>query len=165
MTKQIYIIHGYRASSTNHWFPWLKKRLLADGLQADILNMPNPLQPRLGDWLDTLSLSLHTLNENTYIVAHSVGCPAILRFLEHIQLRKQLGGIILVSGFAKSLPALKMLDEFTQGSFDHQKSSRPRSTVLSSLLRTTKLCLFHGARIWHNKLTLRYMKSSTGVIF
>ncbi|MBD5025023.1 hydrolase, partial [Xanthomonas citri pv. citri] len=34
MTKQVYIIHGYRASSTNHWFPWLKKRLLADGVQA-----------------------------------------------------------------------------------------------------------------------------------
>lgn len=31
MKKQVYIIHGYRASSTNHWFPWLKKRLLADG--------------------------------------------------------------------------------------------------------------------------------------
>lgn len=165
MTKQIYIIHGYRASSTNHWFPWLKKRLLADGLQADILNMPNPLQPRLGDWLDTLSLSLHTLNENTYIVAHSVGCPAILRFLEHIQLRKQLGGIILVSGFAKSLPALKMLDEFTQGSFDHQKiieAAKHRAVIAS---KDDQIVPFHGARIWHNKLTLRYMKSSTGVIF
>lgn len=80
MTKQVYIIHGYRASSTNHWFPWLKKRLLADGVQADILNMPNPLQPRLEDWLDTLSLYQHTLHENTYLVAHSLGCPAILRF-------------------------------------------------------------------------------------
>lgn len=165
MTKQVYIIHGYRASSTNHWFPWLKKRLLADGVQADILNMPNPLQPRLEDWLDTLSLYQHTLHENTYLVAHSLGCPAILRFLEHLQLRKQLGGIILVSGFAKSLPTLQMLDEFTQGSFDHQKSSSPRSTVLSLLLRTTKLCLFHSARIWHNKLMLRYMKFSTEVIF
>lgn len=165
MTKQVYIIHGYGASSTNHWFPWLKKRLLADGVQADILNMPNPLQPRLEDWLDTLSLYQHTLHENTYLVAHSLGCPAILRFLEHIQLRKQLGGIILVSGFAKSLPTLQMLDEFTQGSFDHQKSSSPRSTVLSLLLRTTKLFHFHGARSWHNKLTLRYTKSSTGVIF
>ncbi|AEP89601.1 conserved hypothetical protein [Bacillus subtilis subsp. subtilis str. RO-NN-1] len=134
MTKQVYIIHGYRASSTNHWFPWLKKRLLADGVQADILNMPNPLQPRLEDWLDTLSLYQHILHENTYLVAHSLGCPAILRFLEHNQLRKQLGGIILVSGFAKSLPTLKMLDEFTQGSFDHQKiieSAKHRAVIAS----------------------------------
>lgn len=75
MKKQVYIIHGYRASSTNHWLPWLKKRLLADGVQADILNMPNPLQPRLEDWLETLSLYQHTLHENTYLVAHSLGSP------------------------------------------------------------------------------------------
>ncbi|MCM3059818.1 alpha/beta hydrolase [Bacillus subtilis] len=134
MKKQVYIIHGYRASSTNHWFPWLKKRLLADGVKADILNMPNPLQPRLEDWLDTLSLYQHTLHENTYLVAHSLGCPTILRFLEHLQLRKQLGGIILVSGFAKSLPTLQMLDEFTQGSFDHQKiieSAKHRAVIAS----------------------------------
>lgn len=121
MKKQVYIIHGYRASSTNHWFPWLKKRLLADGVQADILNMPNPLQPRLEDWLETLSLYQHTLHENTYLVAHSLGCPAILRFLEF-------------SGFAKSLPTLQMLDEFTQGSFDHQKiieSAKHRAVIAS----------------------------------
>lgn len=118
--------------------------------------MPNPLEPRLEDWLDTLSLYQHHLHENTYLVAHSLGCPAILRFLERTQLREQLGGIILVSGFAKSLSNLKMLDEFTQGSFDDQKSSGPQSTVLSLLLRTIKLCHLHGARIWHNKLTSFY---------
>ncbi|MGO0711925.1 alpha/beta hydrolase [Bacillus subtilis] len=121
MKKQVYIIHGYRASSTNHWFPWLKKRLLADGVQADILNMPNPLQPRLEDWLETLSLYQHTLHENTYLVAHSLGCPAILRFLEF-------------SDFAKSLPTLQMLDEFTQGSFDHQtiiESAKHRAVIAS----------------------------------
>ncbi|TYS21950.1 serine hydrolase family protein [Bacillus subtilis] len=134
MTKQVYIIHGYRASSANHWFPWLKKRLLADGIQAEVLDMPNPLEPRLEDWLDTLSLYQHTLHENTYLVAHSLGCPAILRFLERTQLREQLGGIILVSGFAKSLSNLKMLDEFTEGSFDDQKiirSAKHRAVIAS----------------------------------
>ncbi|MEC1550126.1 alpha/beta hydrolase [Bacillus rugosus] len=134
MTKQVYIIHGYKASSANHWFPWLKKSLLADDIQAEVLDMPNPLEPRLEDWLDTLSSNQHTLHKNTYVVAHSLGCPAILRFLERTQLREQLGGIILVSGFAKSLPNLKMLDEFTEGSFDDQKiirSAKHRAVIAS----------------------------------
>ncbi|MBT2635017.1 alpha/beta hydrolase [Bacillus sp. ISL-26] len=94
----------------------------------------NPLQPSLENWLDTLSLYKHTLNKNTYLVAHSLGCPAILRFLERTQLREQLGGIILVSGFAESLPNLKMLDEFTEGSFDDQKliESAKRRAVIAS---------------------------------
>ncbi|MED4253322.1 alpha/beta hydrolase, partial [Priestia megaterium] len=29
MGKQVYIIHGYGASPSNHWFPWLKEKLLA----------------------------------------------------------------------------------------------------------------------------------------
>ncbi|MFP7379821.1 alpha/beta hydrolase [Bacillus paralicheniformis] len=134
MTKQIYIIHGYRASSTNHWFPWLKKRLLADGIHAEILDMPNPHQPRLKDWLDTLSLNKHTLNKHTYLVAHSLGCAAVLRFLEQTQLRQPLGGILLVSGFARSLPDLKMLDEFTEESFDFQniiESAKHRAVIAS----------------------------------
>ncbi|TWM27222.1 putative hydrolase YdeN [Bacillus paralicheniformis] len=165
MTKQIYIIHGYRASSTNHWFPWLKKRLLADGIHADVLDMPDPHQPRLKDWVDTLSLNKHTLNEHTYLVAHSLGCAAVLRFLEQTQLQQPLGGILLVSGFAKSLPDLKKLDEFTEESFDFQNIISQLSIVLSLPLETIKLCHLHGATIWRNKLTLSFTKFNTGGTF
>jgi predicted alpha/beta hydrolase family esterase len=128
--------------------------------------MPNPHQPRLKDWLDTLSLNKNTLNKHTYLVAHSLGCAAVLRFLEQTQLRQPLGGILLVSGFAKSLPDLKMLDEFTEESFDFQniiESAKHRCCHCP--LETIKLCHLHGAKIWRNKLTLSFTKFNTGGTF
>ncbi|MBT2605987.1 alpha/beta hydrolase, partial [Bacillus sp. ISL-53] len=38
MGKQVYIIHGYGASPANHWFPWLKEKLIADDNQVLVLH-------------------------------------------------------------------------------------------------------------------------------
>jgi len=46
MRKQVYIIHGYGASPSNHWFPWLKEKLMADDHQVSVLHMPNSSDPK-----------------------------------------------------------------------------------------------------------------------
>jgi predicted alpha/beta hydrolase family esterase len=40
-------------------------------------------------------------NENTYFVGHSVGCQAILRYVEQLPHEAKIGGIICVAGFFK----------------------------------------------------------------
>jgi uncharacterized protein len=119
--KQVYIIHGYGATPDNHWFPWLKEKLTADGATADILELPTPLSPNLNEWLDYLSQHAAPLTKDTYLVAHSLGCVALLKHLLQVTPKEQIGGLILVSGFTKSLPGLELLDEFTQEQLDYSQ--------------------------------------------
>lgn len=117
----MYIVHGYSASPADHWFQWLQNKLASDSIGADILKMPNPSKPVLADWTQEISLNVRDIHKGTYIVAHSLGCAAVLRFLEKLDPSGQAGGIILVSGFTKPLPSLPILDEFTREPFDFDK--------------------------------------------
>lgn len=112
--KQVYIIHGYGASPQSHWFSWLKDKLLQDGIEVDILQMPTPLSPSLPEWLDYLTQHADILTRSTYFVAHSLGCVSLLNYLQQATLKEQIGGLVLVSGFTKALPSLPVLDEFTK---------------------------------------------------
>lgn len=115
---QIYIVHGYGASPDNHWFPWLKEELSAQGADVTILRMPTPQNPDVKKWVGHLSLLANRLNNDTYFVAHSLGCISVLRYLEEVNFPEPIGGFILVSGFAKPLPDLEELNEFVQTPLD-----------------------------------------------
>ncbi|MFD2700657.1 RBBP9/YdeN family alpha/beta hydrolase [Paenibacillus shunpengii] len=118
--KKVYIIHGYGASPTNHWFPWLSETLSEKEISADILKMPTPLAPKVNEWLDYLSENA-VINSNTFFVAHSLGCISLLKYLHQSGLKTQIGGIVLVSGFLKSLPILPEIDEFVQEQPDYNQ--------------------------------------------
>jgi len=119
---KLYIIPGYRASPTDHWFPWLKQRAEARGSAATVLKMPTPSNPELGEWLKTLQESISAPDKNTFFVAHSLGCITLLRYLDSLPAERQIGGFILVSGFS-SLPAgtlSKQLGPFIKDPVDYQ---------------------------------------------
>src|SRR5260370_27029587 len=96
---KLYIIPGYRASPTDHWFPWLKQRAEARGSAATVLKMPTPSNPELGEWLKTLQESISAPDKNTFFVAHSLGCITLLRYLDSLPAERQIGGFIFVFGF------------------------------------------------------------------
>lgn len=119
--KTLYIVHGYGASPTNHWFPWLKKELLTKGVKTNILAMPNSSSPVLDEWLSYLSKNINSPTKATYFVAHSLGCISLLKYLQKTELAEEIGGMILVSGFTKPLPNLETIDEFTRKQLDYSK--------------------------------------------
>ncbi|MDD1515816.1 RBBP9/YdeN family alpha/beta hydrolase [Priestia megaterium] len=121
MGKQVYIIHGYGASPSNHWFPWLKEKLLADDHQVSVLHMPNSSDPKKEEWLKTLTNKIKDLDNNTYFVAHSLGSITLLNYLEQLDPLPEFGGFILVSGFSERLSSLPSLDPFTVKEVDYQK--------------------------------------------
>jgi len=121
MGKQVYIIHGYGASPSNHWFPWLKEKLIADDHQVSVLHLPNSSDPKKEEWLKTLATKIKNLDTNTYFVAHSLGSITLLNYLEQLDPLPGFGGFILVSGFSKPLSSLPSLDPFTVKKVDYQK--------------------------------------------
>ncbi|WP_255305442.1 alpha/beta hydrolase [Paenibacillus sp. Mc5Re-14] len=119
--KQVYIIHGYTASPTDHWFPWLQDKLQEDGVSVNILEMPNSQAPKLNEWIEHLLQNIKVLHKDTYFIGHSLGCVSILRYLQQVNIPEPLGGGIFVSGFADPVPSLPSLDEFTNDHLSYQQ--------------------------------------------
>ncbi|KAA6226461.1 MULTISPECIES: RBBP9/YdeN family alpha/beta hydrolase [unclassified Campylobacter] len=115
---QVYIIHGFESNPKRNWFPWLQENLILNNINAFTPTLPNSSTPNVDEWLETLSKECKNIDENTYFVAHSLGCLITLLFLQKIN--KKIGGIILVSGFSKLVNHLPLLENFTKTSLDYE---------------------------------------------
>lgn len=112
--RQVYIVHGYTATPADHWFPWLKERLAADGVAVEVLPMPGSDAPVAAAWDAFLDAAILRRDEDTFLVGHSLGCIALVRHLLR-ERTARYGGMVLVAGFAESLAGLGELDGFVDG--------------------------------------------------
>ncbi|MEV8016048.1 alpha/beta hydrolase [Streptomyces sp. NPDC086554] len=106
------IIHGYGASPEDHWFGWLAGQLDADGIPATVPALPNPLVPDPAQWTEAVRADVGVPDQNSIVVAHSLGCLTVLRHLRSLTEPWQLGTLVLVAGFVDRLPALPDLDAY-----------------------------------------------------
>lgn len=106
------IFHGYGATPADHWFESLAEQLEADGIPTVIPALPRPLEPISDQWDQVVRTALDTIDEHSIIVAHSLGCLTVLRYLRSLTGPWRLGTLVLVSGFVELLPALPDLDDF-----------------------------------------------------
>ncbi|WP_373778546.1 RBBP9/YdeN family alpha/beta hydrolase [Glaesserella sp.] len=107
---QVYIVHGYGAAPEKHWFPWLENELAKIGIVCQRLAMPESGNPSVEKWLQHLEKHL-IVNEQTVIVAHSLGCIATLNFLA--KNFEKPAGAVFVSGFYQPLETLPELSTFS----------------------------------------------------
>jgi predicted alpha/beta hydrolase family esterase len=101
--KRVIIVHGYAGHPEENWFPWLKSELEKEGIEAIVPRMPNTDTPEPQEWLPYLQNVIGEADADTYLVGHSLGCIVILRYLESLKDNTQVGGVILVSGFAEPI--------------------------------------------------------------
>lgn len=112
------IFHGYGATPADHWFAWLAEQLESSFVSTTIPAFPEPLNPQALQWEDSVKTALGIPNEQTIVIAHSLGCLAVLRYLRSIPTLWHLGTLVLVSGFIDRLPALPELNDFIGPDFD-----------------------------------------------
>lgn len=94
--KRKYVfLHGWRSSSQKSFFPWLKEELEKLGHEVIALDLPDPYLPNPQEQADYV-LSKVTFDENTIIVAHSLGSVVSYRILE--KLKKPIHKLVLVAG-------------------------------------------------------------------
>lgn len=132
--KQVYIVHGYMASPSDHWFGWLKSQLEARGAKVTILAMPDSGNPDPAAWQRHLQQSVERPDRNSFFVAHSLGCIAVLHYLQSLPAHTHIGGLLLVSGFAATLPIIPQLDGFTSTPLDAERivAMSPGRMVIAS---------------------------------
>ncbi|KAF0093879.1 MAG: hypothetical protein E1N59_2532 [Puniceicoccaceae bacterium 5H] len=129
---QLYIIHGYGGAPDRHWFPWLQDQI-GDRAETHIPQLPDPDQPEPQAWQDALDAAIERLDAHTYLVAHSLGCVSLLRFLQG-KPEARVGGVVLVSGFTREIERYPNLAAFLEAPLDFAQLRRqsPHYTLLTS---------------------------------
>jgi len=120
--KRAFIIHGWEGSPNSNWFPWLKKELENNGFSIVAPQMPNAANPKMEEWLAYLQEIIGNVDENTYLIGHSLGVIAILRFLERLENQK-IGGAVLVAGFPEPI-GIEDLGSFFETPLDYEKAKK-----------------------------------------
>ncbi len=94
--KQAVIVHGWGGSPEEPMLKWLKKKLEERGYAVSSPNMPNPNYPDVRVWPKKLEGIIKPSDE-TLIIGHSVGCFALLRYLENLPKKVKIGKCIFIA--------------------------------------------------------------------
>ncbi len=97
--KRVFIIHGWSGYPEEGWFPWLKAELEKKGFSVLIPSMPDPDEPKIETWIPFFKNIVSTPDRETYFVGHSIGCQAIIRYLETLPEGSKIGGAVFVAGW------------------------------------------------------------------
>ncbi|MEK6902876.1 MAG: alpha/beta hydrolase [archaeon] len=95
------LAHRWSGSPDADWYPWLKRQLEAEGVRVLIPKMPDVHHPKIESWVSTLQETLPTPNEKTYLIGHSIGCQAVLRYIETLPANPTVGGLLLIAPWTK----------------------------------------------------------------
>ncbi len=99
MKKRVFIIHGWGGTPDSEWLPWLAKNLRKKGFLVEVPAMPDTDNPKIEAWTEHLQKIVGECDGNTYFVGGSIGCQAIMRYLEKIPESEKCGGIVFVAGW------------------------------------------------------------------
>lgn len=112
--KRVIIVHGWGGNPQNNWFPWLKNELTKRGFEVLVPQLPDTDNPRMQNWVPALSDVVGKADQNTYLVSHSLGCQVIARYIEGLPENTEIGGVVFVAGFFKTLTGLDEEDRETE---------------------------------------------------
>ncbi len=110
--RRIVIVHGWEGGPTKDWFPWLEESLPKRKYTVLNMSMPKPNTPKQSAWVKHLQDHIQPDN-NTILVGHSIGCMAILRYLEKIS--NKIRAAILVAPYVENEKKYKTISSFFHG--------------------------------------------------
>lgn len=120
--KKIYLIHGFNGYPNGGWRPWLMRELYKAKTFAVALEMPKPKAPIKDEWVAKIKEEVGEVVPDKYLVGHSLGVPAILRFLETLNEGEKIAGAFLVSGPVDNVNIKEISNFFeTPFNFEHIK--------------------------------------------
>lgn len=82
---RVIIVHRWGGTPEDDWYPWLKDELEKRGSEVIVPEMPNTDEPRIEEWVSHLKEVTGALTRDTCFVGHSIGCQAIMRYLEKVE--------------------------------------------------------------------------------
>ena len=119
--KKVFIVHGFNTGPNSSWIPWLMSELKKEDVYAASLVMPSPSEPSCDEWTQEIKrIVSKCLNDEIYLVGHSLGVAAILNYAQnYFDDGKFIGGAVLVSGRIQKSDNPKTQSFY--GDFDFEK--------------------------------------------
>lgn len=97
----ILILHGVDGKAGDHWERWLHDQLLAQGHTVLMPTLPHSEHPERNEWFSEVkSLLNEIILDDLVIVAHSLGVPTALDFIESSP--RKIAALISVAGFSSN---------------------------------------------------------------
>lgn len=94
---RVILVHRWSGGPQDDWRPWLARELEVRGYEVLNPEMPDRDMPVIEKWVRHLAEVVGTPDARTYFVGHSIGCQAVLRYLETID--TPVGGAVFVAGW------------------------------------------------------------------
>lgn len=95
------IIHGAYGTPREHWIPWMRAQLEQSGYAVHVPQFPTPEDQSLENWLAVFAEYEQYLDNDSIMIAHSIGVAFTLNVLE--RLNKPIKAAYLVAGFVGPL--------------------------------------------------------------
>lgn len=92
--KEEYFSDEYPSLSNSHWFPWLQKQLLKEGISTATPDMLDAYLPDYEHW--NKEFERYDITEDTILVGHSCGGGFLVRWLSENK-DKKVGKVVLVA--------------------------------------------------------------------
>ena len=99
--RRVIIVHRWSGGASDDWRPWLKSELEKMGYEVLVPDMPDSDTPMIEKWVGHLARVVGKPDKDTFFVGHSIGCQAILRYLDayHFGVLETVGGAVFVAGW------------------------------------------------------------------
>jgi predicted alpha/beta hydrolase family esterase len=95
---KVFIIHGFEGHPNGGWRPWLMQELEKHEIYCAPLVMKDPFNPKSKEWVEEIDYNVKKFpKDKIVLVGHSLGVPAILKYLEQTD-SKNILGTVLISG-------------------------------------------------------------------
>lgn len=118
--KRAIIVHCWEGYPEYCWYPWVKKELEAMGFQVEVPAFPETELPKMDKWVPYLENIAGEPDEELYLIGHSIGCAAIMRYLETLSGNQKVGGVVFVAGFTENL-GYEEIQSFFEMPMDFEK--------------------------------------------
>jgi len=102
--KRVFIIHGWDGSPDEPMLRWLRRQLEEKGFAVISPEMPIPDTPDIEAWIEKLKRAVKNPDKDTYFIGHSIGCQAILRYIEKLPPETKIGGVVLIAPWINLKP-------------------------------------------------------------
>lgn len=92
---RVLIIHGYGATASDCFYPWLKEELENIGYDVELPELPSPFNPKVDDQVKYIQEN-YPLKKDI-IIAHSLGGCVAMKYLEKTEMKTK--SLYLLSSF------------------------------------------------------------------
>jgi len=169
--KRVMIIHGRNGEVNAGWRGWLARELKDRGFEVVQPQMPGGDHPKPFEWMKAISEAVGIPDEKTFFVAHSLGCIAVVRYLEQLPLETKVGGCVFVGGFSKDI-GLREIAAFTAERVDFEKVTIHAKQFVTIISRNDDRVPLDVAMDFQRRLgaepiieTAGHFRESDGVIY